>query len=78
MKPWIVWSSEDGILEEFATEQEAVDVANETLALWRDEAVGEGEWGDGVEYIAVYRLAHVATLSKDDDEGCDYEIRKAP
>ena len=78
MKQWIVWSSEDGIFDEFDTEQEAIDVANETLALWREEACGEGEWGDGVEYISVYRLAHSVAVSKEDDDGVDYELRKAP
>lgn len=78
MKPWLVWSSEDGILEEFETEQEAVNCANETLALWREESVSQGEWNDGVENIAVYRLAHHIVQSGDDEEGYDFKLQEAP
>jgi hypothetical protein len=73
MKEWLVWSSEDDILEDFDTEQEAIDLANETLALWREEAIGEGEWGDGVEFISVYQLAHCVKVGQT-EMGDDYKL----
>ena len=55
---WRVSDNGNSIEEDFNTEQEALDFANESLALYREEAISESEWSDEVEFLAVYKMVH--------------------
>lgn len=81
-KPWLVWDSGNGNIEEFATEQEAVHYAEEALAGYRDQAKSDGEWADEADQITVYKRTHstqiVSSEMFDDGECIDYGIRPAP
>lgn len=66
---WRVSDNGNSIEEDFATEQEALDFAAESLALYREEAVSEGEWADEVEFLAIYKMVHCTKVISTGDEG---------
>lgn len=85
MKPWLVWDSGNGHVEEYDTEAEALAYCKTSLELYREEAAQDGEWHDEVESMAIYKLAHhtVVVESGGDEENdeadwVEYGIRPAP
>jgi hypothetical protein len=85
MKPWLVWDSGNGNIEEYDTEEEALKFAAESLDTYREEAKDDGEWSDEVEFIAVYKLAHNVQVVDSGEAGKDdftdwveYGIVKTP
>lgn len=76
-----------GEFQEHATLVDAMDVAVETLAVYRRESARDGEWSQDVEDVVVGRIVrgepgeddlhvptHRATASGNDREGFDYEM----
>lgn len=77
-KPWKLISNADGIDDDFATLDEALKAADETLALWRDQARDDGEWDEDVEGVEIHLVTHAARIvSRDgdnEDDGVEYGI----
>lgn len=75
-KSWRLISNADGIDDEFATLDEALKAADETLVLWRDQAVMDNEWADEVEGIEIHLVTHAARIISSDgdneDDGVEY------
>lgn len=70
-KPWRVISNADGVDEEYATMSEALEKADEVLALWRDQANDDGEWDEDVEGVEVHLVTHAARIVRRDGDGED-------
>jgi hypothetical protein len=84
-KPWLVWDSGNGDIEEFDTEEDALKFAAESLDGYREQAKDEGEWSEEVEYVGVYKLAHETKVvdrggdaENDEADWVEYGIQKAP
>lgn len=67
-KLWRVISSADGVDEEYASLDEALQEAGKVLALWRDQACDEGEWDEDVEGLEVHLVTHAARITKRDQD----------
>lgn len=63
----------------YDTEKEALEAANEEIAMWRKEARYDGEWPEEVENITYgVILGRSAPIEHDDDGqiGYDYQMMK--